>query len=162
MHRRLMKTSLGQQAFKERSPALAGKLRSAFLMFDGQRTVSEVLHATQGLGVALADVQELLDARLLEPVSAADAGACAPPVAGVPVPPAPSAAPSSERTPQERYRDAYPLAVGLTGKLGLTGFRLNLAVEGCTSYDTLAALAPRIQTAVSAREYAPLHQALFD
>lgn len=67
----------------------------------------------------------------------------------------------SARTPQERYRDAYPLAVELTGKLGLSGFRLNLSVEAATSYEELAAVAPKIKDAVGASAYAPLEQALF-
>lgn len=68
---------------------------------------------------------------------------------------------ASARTPQERYRDAYPLAVELTGKLGLSGFRLNLSVEAATSYEELAAVAPKIKDAVGASAYAPLEQALF-
>lgn len=140
----LIKTPEGHQAFKARSAQLAGKLRSAFLLFDGQRTVHEVLHATQGLGVSASDIDGLLQAGLLQ-----DA--------------APSLAPAAlaPRTPQERYRDAYPLAVALTGKLGLTGFRLNLSVEAATSYEALAAVAPKIKDVVGAAAYAPLEHALF-
>lgn len=159
MQQLLVKTASGQQAFKERSPLLAGKLRSAFLMFDGQRTVFDVLQATQGLGVTLADIEGLLQAQLLQevqPQASAPAATSA----------APAATPTTDamdsgRAPQERYRDAYPLAVALTGKLGLSGFRLNLSVESCSSYQELAALAPKIKDAVQAKDYAKLEQALF-
>lgn len=148
MQQLLIKTALGQQAFKERSPLLAGKLRSAFLMFDGQRTVVDVLQATQGLGVTPADIEGLVQAQLLEDTQPQTE-------------PAKEQVAVSSRTPQERYRDAYPLAVELTGKLGLSGFRLNLSVEGCTSYQELAAVAPRIKEAVSQQDYEKLNQALF-
>lgn len=143
----LNKTPLGQQAFKERSAQLAGKLRSAFLLFDGQRTVPEVLNLTQSLGVTAQDIETLQQAGLLQAVIAC--------------PPHPEAT-RSARTPQERYRDAYPLAVSLTGKLGLPGFRLNLSVEAATSYEALAAVAPKIKEAVGPAAFTPLAQALFD
>lgn len=149
MQRVLGKTEAGQQAFKARSAQLAGKLRSAYLLFDGQRTVQDVLQATQGLGVSLADVEGLLQDGLL----------------AMPMPAAPALAPTSTpsaRTPQERYRDAYPLAVTLAGTLGLSGFRLNLSVEAATSYEQLAVVAPRLKEAVGTVAYAPLAQALFD
>ncbi|MBQ0133079.1 MAG: hypothetical protein KBT18_13185 [Comamonas sp.] len=152
MQQLLVKTASGQQAFKERSPLLAGKLRSAFLMFDGQRTVFDVLQATQGLGVTLADIEGLLQAQLLQEVQ---------PQASAPAATPTTDAMDSGRAPQERYRDAYPLAVALTGKLGLSGFRLNLSVESCSSYQELAALAPKIKDAVQAKDYAKLEQALF-
>lgn len=149
MHRVLIKTEQGQAAFKARSAQLAGKLRSAYLLFDGQRTVKAVLLATQGLGVIAADIEALQQAGLLE-----DATPAAPMLA-------PSAMPSG-RTPQERYRDAYPVAVALTSQLGLAGFRLNLSVEGATSFEQLAAVAPKLKEAMGAQAYAPLAQALFD
>ncbi len=39
-----IKTEAGQQAFKARSAQLAGRLRSAFLLFDGQRWPLHSLH----------------------------------------------------------------------------------------------------------------------
>ena len=145
-----IKTEAGQQAFKARSAQLAGKLRSAFLLFDGHRTMDDVLAATQGLGVTAQDIQAMVDAGLLQSATPALAPAQPEPVAQ-----------SGARTPQERYRDAYPVAVELTGKLGLSGFRLNLSVEAATSYEELAAVAPKIKDAVGASAYAPLEQALF-
>jgi hypothetical protein len=145
MQQVLVKTEQGQTAFKARSAQLAGKLRSAYLLFDGQRSVQAVLQATQGLGVCQADIEALQQAGLLAEVAPALAPAQMP----------------SQRTPQERYRDAYPLAVRLTGGLGLSGFRLNLSVEAATSFDDLAALAPKLQQAVGTQAFAPLAHALF-
>ena len=142
----LIKTPEGQQAFKERSALLAGKLRSAFLLFDGQRSVSQVLAATQGLGVVQADIQALQQAGFLQDL------VHTPDLAPADMP---------QRSDQDRYRDAYPLAVALTGKLGLSGFRLNLSVEGATCYADLAAVAPKIKEAVGPAAYAPLQRALF-
>lgn len=145
---RWIKTEQGQQAFKSRSAQLSGKLRSAYLLFDGKRSVQDVLKATQGLGVGLQDIEALLLAGfLVAPVAYAE--------------PLPQMVSPVLRTPQERYRDAYPLAVALTGKLGLSGFRLNLSVEGATGYEQLAAVAPKIKEAVGPQAYAPLEQALF-
>lgn len=159
MQRVLLKTEAGQQVFKARSVPLAGKLRSAYLLFDGQRSVHDVLLATQGLGVSLADIDGLLQGGLLALAMPA-APALAP--THTPSPDTALSRTPSARTPQERYRDAYPLAVTLAGKLGLSGFRLNLSVEGATSYEELAAVAPRLKEAVGAAAYAPLAQVLFD
>jgi hypothetical protein len=64
------------------------------------------------------------------------------------------------RSRQQRYQDAYPIATRLTGALGLRGFRLNLSVEGTSSYDGLLALAPKIRAAVGADKAAELDRAL--
>ncbi len=90
-----------------------------------------------GLGVA--DIDTLVQAGLL--AEAPDSSPAA----------APAAMPFGARLPQERYRYAYPVAVALTGKLGLSGFRLNLSVEAATSFDQLAAVAPKIRDAVGPR-----------
>ena len=44
--------------------------------------------------------------------------------------------------------------------LGLRGVRLNLAVEGATSYEDLLALSPKIRDAVGVDKFAPLAKAL--
>lgn len=149
----LRKTPLGQQAFKERSAVLAGGRRSAFLLCDGVRTAAEVLDSTKGLGVQQADIDALLELGLLEPIAAS-------PIELSPPPAAAQAAPG-ERLPQERYAEGYTIATELTGKLGLKGFHLNLAVEATTCYDDLVAVAPRIRDAVGLERYAPLEHALF-
>jgi hypothetical protein len=66
----------------------------------------------------------------------------------------------ADRSSQQRYKDAYPLATQLTSSLGLRGFRLNLAVEGATSYEELLALAPKIRALVGVEKAAVLDRAL--
>jgi hypothetical protein len=50
-------------------------------------------------------------------------------------------------TDQERYVEAAHLATALTSKLGLMGFRLNLAVESAGTVDELRKLLPKIEAA---------------
>lgn len=159
MQQILRKTSLGQQAFKERNAALSGGRRSAFLLCDGVRTAAEVLASTQGLGVQKEDIDYLLAMGLLEPIhgSAELSGSSA--AANSAEQSQPQAV--SDRPAQERYAQGYSIATELTGKLGLKGFHLNLAVEATTCYDDLVVLAPKIRDAVGPARYAPLEQALF-
>lgn len=148
----LVKTAQGQQAFKERSHSLTQRQRSAFLLFDGQRSIDEVLAATAVMGITRDDVQAMVEQGLLAP--AAGQAATAEPASDV-------QASAAERSPKERYQDAYPIATELTGALGLKGFRLNLAVEGSSGFDDLVALAPRIREAVGEAKYERLKRALF-
>lgn len=145
------KTTEGQQAFKDRSVALSARQRSAFILFDGQRTVAEVLVATQGLGVTQEDVDYLVGMNLLAPVAVAAPA------------PAAAAAPAADMhavPPAERYRVAYPMAVQLTAGMGLRGYRLSLAVESAGDADALLALLPRIQEAVGVEKCRALEAVL--
>lgn len=141
------KTEVGQQAFKERSPQLSAKQRSAFILFDGAKTVEQVLAATAGIGVTPADVEHMVQQGFIAAAQAAAA-------------PEGAAGGGGERTPQQRYAEAYPLATKLTATLGLRGFKLNLAVEAASGYDDLLALLPKIQDAVGAQAAAELERAL--
>jgi hypothetical protein len=160
----LVKTQTGQQTLKDRSVPLSPRQRSAFILFDGKRSVDEVL--ANGMGIAREDIDQMVALGLLEPVE----GSAAPAVAGrapaaeaaKPVAPAVPAAGASGRSKQQRYKDAYPIATQLTGSLGLMGFRLNLQVEGTTGYDDLVALAPKIRAAVGPEKAAALDKALND
>ena len=147
----LVKTAQGQQAFKERSHSLTPRQRSAFLLFDGQRSIDEVLAATAVMGITRDDVRAMVEQGLLAPVAGPAAAEVASDVQ----------ASAAERSPKERYQDAYPIATELTGALGLKGFRLNLAVEGSSGFDDLVALAPRIREAVGEAKYERLKRALF-
>lgn len=155
-----VKTAEGQQAFKERHADFAQRLRSAFLLFDGQRSLGQVLEATASMGITKDDVMHLVNKgwlQLREGVM--------PSLAPAAVMTAPTLAPALPVTDEEqarrRYQRAYPLAVSLTGKLGLKGFRLNLAVEAAMGYGQLVELAPRIREAAGDKAYEALHQALF-
>ncbi|MCW5263534.1 hypothetical protein D5045_26440 [Verminephrobacter eiseniae] len=149
----LIKTQAGQEALKNRHGSLSSRQRSAFILFDGKRSIDEVLGVTVAMGITQGDVQAMMDAGLLVPLPEHQPAAV------------PATAPPEQdpgRSPQQRYQAAYPIAAELTGRLGLRGFRLNLAVEGARSFDDLAALAPKIREAVGAAQYEPLDKALFD
>ncbi|MDP3700870.1 MAG: hypothetical protein Q8R72_08185 [Hylemonella sp.] len=145
------KTEVGQQAFKERSSALSARQRSAFILFDGVKSLRQVLAATTGLGMTVADVEYMVAQGFLVADPSAVAAAEAVTVA---------ATARSARTPQERYAEACPLATQLTASLGLRGFKLNLAIEGAAGYDDLLALLPKIQAAVGHEASRPLERAL--
>ncbi|MEQ6474660.1 hypothetical protein [Comamonas sp. wu1-DMT] len=162
----LVKTPEGQLAFKERHADLSQRLRSAFLLFDGRRSLMQVLEATSALGVNKDDILALVGKGWLatrESSVAADAAAQAH---------ASSLSKSSSASlatadvdpgsAQRRYQRAYPIAVSITGALGLKGFRLNLAVEAAMGYEQLAALAPRIRDAAGDKAYTSLYRALFE
>ena len=166
------KSEAGQQAFKTRSALISPRQRSAFIMIDGVKSTEQLLTAVAGLGVNQGDLDYLVAQGFI--VSAL-APALATPVTSVEVaekPPAeasdgtsefPSTAISSVTlSPQQRYAAAYPLATQLTAKLGLRGFRLNLAVEAARGFDDLLALLPKIQDAVGATASEELAQILMD
>ena len=164
----LVKTEAGQQVLKDRSVPLSPRQRTAFILFDGKRSVDEVLAA--GMGIAREEIDQMVELGLLGPAAGSKAAVTAkapqapPPAAGkapVAAKPAEPALPSG-RSRQQRYKDAYPIATQLTGALGLMGFRLNLQVEGTTSYEDLVALAPKIRAAVGAEKAAALDRALND
>lgn len=177
----LLKTEAGQQVLKDRSVRLSPRQRSAFILFDGKRSVNDVIAA--GMGITGEDIDQMISLGLLGPT---EGGAGATPAS--PTPPAqaalaPNAAlPASPesvmsnaqpagamftqpddaagRNAQLRYQEAYLIATQLTANLGLRGFRLNLSVEGTTNYEELVALAPKIRAAVGPEKSAPLDRAL--
>jgi hypothetical protein len=170
-----IKTDSGLQAFNTRSAQIAARLRPAFILFDGTKTNEQVLTITSKLGVTQQDIDYLVQQGFLSGPSNAGDGirvdlsspmpqvatqqAIEPVTASNPAPttPAPAAA---TRTPQERYRDAMPLATMITASLGFKGFRLNLAVEGAKGYDELLALLPKIQATAGERACMALEWAL--
>lgn len=158
----LVKTLAGQQALKERQGVLSPRQRSAFILFDGKRTLQQVLAATAAMGITQDDVQLMIEQGLLEDAHGAPLAGDAMLLFGAPAEaPVQVAGEGSGRSPRERYQAAYPIATELTAGLGLRGFRLNLAVEGTTGFEELAALAPKIREAVGDPKYTRLEQALF-
>jgi hypothetical protein len=141
-------------AFKERSPLFSARQRSTFIMFDGQKTVQQVLLAASGLGITQDDVDYMLAQGFLSTVPS-DQATTAPSAL---VEPAPE--PVSNRSHQERYAEAKPLATALTATLGLRGFMLNLAVESAAGFPELLALFPKIQDAVGSKAAKQLERAL--
>jgi hypothetical protein len=151
---RLIKTEIGQLAFKERSPLFSARQRSTFILFDGQKTVQQVLAAASGMGITQDDVDYMLAQGFLGTVPS-DQAITAPSALLEPTPDA-----VSNRSPQERYAEAKPLATALTATLGLRGFRLNLAVESAAGFPELLALFPKIQDAVGSKAARQLERAL--
>ena len=178
------KTEAGQQAFRERSSLFSARQRAAFILFDGVKSVEQVLASTASLGITQPDIEHMVTHGFLKE----NALQRAPVVAVAPAPPAspaaqpvrtdgtsatkasaaPQPAPSQaaeavpSRTPQERYSQAKPLATQLTASLGLRGFMLNLGVESASGYDDLLALFPKIQSAVGAKKCEALERVLKD
>ena len=159
---RLSKTESGQAAFKERSPLLSMRQRAMFILFDGQKSVVDILSATVGMGVTAEDVEAMLQKGFLAPAPGSSAsqqalgGATALPLA-------PDSAPAPQatgRTAQQRYQDAKPLATKITAALGLRGFMLNLAVESAAGYPELLALLPKIQAVAGTKASLELERAL--
>ena len=155
---KLIKTETGQQAFKARSPLFSARQRTAFIMFDGNKTVEQVVAGAAGLGLTQEDVDHMLEQNFL---------ALAPGEAFLAEARAQQAA--AEQTvvdsfkahsAQDRYKEAKPLATKLTASLGLRGFRLNLAVESAGGFDELLALLPKIKDAAGASACAELERAL--
>ncbi|MDO8455814.1 MAG: hypothetical protein Q7T07_02745 [Burkholderiaceae bacterium] len=150
----LVKTDVGQKVFKDRSVQLSPRQRSAFIIFDGKRTIDDVLTATAGLGLTKADIDQMIELGLLAQLSEVaepfiEVDTARPPGGMVELGEA-----------QSRYAQAYPLATQLTASMGLRGFRLNLAVEAVGSYSQLVALFPKIRDAVGVEKSMALERAL--
>jgi hypothetical protein len=154
----LAKTELGHRVMKDRSIPLTPRQRSTLILFDGKRTLAQVLEATASTGVTQKDIDKLSELGLVRDnsprITAAKAVAVAAAAAVVKR--------HKERTPQERYADAYPIATRLTAELGLRGFRLNLAVEAAADYEGLVKVASRIRETVGPEKYSELDDALND
>ena len=153
-----VKTESGQQAFKARSPLFSSRQRTAFIMFDGNRSVAQVVAAASGLGLTQEDVDYMVGHGFLAPAAGESLLALAR---------AEQAAAQEVVTQsffvhsaQDRYKEAKPLATKLTAGLGLRGFRLNLAVEAAGGYDELVTLLPKIKDAVGARACVELERVL--
>ncbi len=142
-----IKTEIGLKAFRDRSSQFSAKQRSAFILFDGEKTGEEVLAATSGMSVTQADIDYLEAQGFLSAVKNASTPRSVRDKLDVP-------------TKQARYALAMPIATRLTASLGLRGFRLNLAVEAASGYDDLLALLPKIKDAVGAEACRPLEVAL--
>jgi hypothetical protein len=153
---RLTKTEIGKKAISDRSIALSPRQRSALIIFNGERSLDDVLTMLVGLGFTKADVDHMVSLGLLEEVKdPLETKANAPTV-------------NTEALggfvdvsdAQSRYKLAYPLATQLTASLGLRGFRLNLAVEAAGSYSQLVQLFPKIKEAAGAEKSLALENAL--
>jgi hypothetical protein len=158
----MVKTQAGHRVLKDRSVPLSPRQRSAFILFDGKRTAQEVLAATAPMGVTREDVEQLVTLGLVGEPAAGWAGSAERFDADT-VPAGLTELPEKPvRRPEQRYAEAYPIAIELTSGMGLRGFRLNLAVEAAGSYEQLLLLAPKIREAVGPEKFLPLGLALHD
>lgn len=164
-----VKTELGKSALHDRSLALTPKQRSSFIMFDGKRTVADVLRLTLALGVNADDLGRLVALGLLVPLEGSiDTSSPVAAPNATPAMPAEGIAPessvlsaASQGNDQDHYAKAYPVAVRLTSNLGLRGFRLNLSVESARDLEALKDLAPKIKEAVGVEKFKELENALY-
>ena len=138
------KTDAALQMLRDRHSGLSPRQRAALILFDGQRSLEDVLAATAAGGVTRADIEHLVGLGLL-----------AEPPGGAPFPD--SGLGGLER---ERYLQAYGIATQLTAELGGKWGNLNLAVEAAGSLEELETLAPRIRAAVGPLKFARLEAAL--
>ena len=182
------KTEAGQLALHDRAASLSRRQRSAFIMFDGRRSVADVLRLTAGLGVTEDDIAHMRRLAFLEEDDAVsrvfsvthpqltqppslypEFGESTLPPSGQPVM-LDSVLPSSGKSgmgpaspladAQATYLKAYPIATRLTSELGLRGFLLNLAVESAGTLEKLRELAPKIGAAVGPLKFRELEDAL--
>ena len=153
---RLIKTEVGKKAISDRSITLSPRQRSALIIFNGERSIDDVLTMLVGLGFTKADVDHMVSLGLLEEVNQLVALKVNAPIKAV-----------EElggfvelNEAQSRYKLAYPLATQLTAGMGFRGFRLNLAVEAAGSYSQLVQLFPKIKEAAGAEKSSALENAL--
>ena len=138
------KTDAGLRMLKDRASGLSPRQRAALILFDGHRSLEEVLAATSGGGVTRADIEYLLELGLV-----ADQA---------PVHPFTDSGPGG--LDRDRYLQAYAVATALTAELGGKWGNLDLAVEAANNLEELEVLAPRIRAAVGPLKFARLEALL--
>lgn len=169
----LKKTDKGMEALRVRDPALPQRLRPAFIMFDGQKSIEQVmalLPSTGGQLQVLEDIKQLLQQGLLEllrpagtnqPLTSASdiVDSLAAPVPA-PAAAAPAPAAGTISNPGERYILAYAAASQLVSTLGLKGFRLQLQLEKAQGYEGLVATLPKLREVIDAKKLRPIEAIL--
>ena len=171
----LKKTDKGLEALRTRDPALPKHLRTAFILFDGNKSVGQVmslLPTTSPALLELEDIMRMVQAgwlELLKPSFAPRVPAPSAPVAATvrASPAAVSVSSVSTASTQaaitnhgERYLQAYALLGVLTGEMGLRGFRLQMSVEKAADYHGLVALLPKLRTAIEPKKLRPVEKIL--
>ncbi len=154
---RLTKTEIGKKAISHhQSFELSQRQRSALILFNGERSLSEVLTMLAGFKFTKDEVEKMISLGLLEEVNLSnstqvtESAQVLEPLGGF----------VDLIEAQARYRLAYPLATQLTASLGFRGFRLNLAIEAAGSYSQLVQLFPKIKEAAGPEKSLALENAL--
>jgi hypothetical protein len=153
---RYTKTDAGKQAISDRSKSLSSRQRSALIIVNGERSNEILLKMVEGLGITLADLEHMESLGLIAKIQEESLTVTS-------IAPAKNSAIDSNvliGEAQLRYSRAYPIATQLTAKMGLRGFRLNLAVEASGSYSQLIELFPKIKEAVGAEKAMALEKTL--
>lgn len=138
------KTDAGLRMLKDRASGLSPRQRAALILFDGHRSLDEVLAATSGGGVTRQDIEVLLERGLVSDQP--------------PVQPFGDSGPGG--LDRDRYLQAYAVATALTAELGGKWGNLNLAVEAADNLEEIEALASRIRSAVGPMKFARLEALL--
>ena len=142
----MAKTDAGVRVLKNRQGGLTPRQRAALILFDGQRSLEDVLAATAPGGVTRADIDRLVQMGLV----ADQPAELQFPDSGLPG--------TAER---ERYLQAYGIATMLLAELGPKWSSLHLAVEAASDLQELEELSPRIRAAVGPRKFAELEAILY-
>ncbi len=143
-----VKTAAGRQALKERAENMPRKYHFPFLMCDGVRDSADILAASVQHGFTSVDLYQMVQLGFVEPASKT----IAPALQAV-------TAPTSESSSSPNANamiEAHHLATAMTAKLGLRGFRLNMAVETASSLQDFRALLPKIEEAAGVATAKPL------
>lgn len=146
-----VKTAAGRQALKERSESMPRKFHFPFLMCDGVRDSAEILTASASHGFTSVDLYEMVQAGFIAPAAAAAAAAATSAAAATA-----ASAQAVSTQGAALFIEAEHLATSITAKLGLRGFRLNMAVERAGNLADLKALLPQIQEAAGVAAAKPL------
>jgi hypothetical protein len=153
----MSKTTAGHQVLKDRSAGLSPRQRAALILFDGKRTVQDVLAVTSPTGVTPADIDRLVQMGLV----AEQGTAVRPPETGPDSEPVPlSVSVTAPPAGNGRYLRAYRIGIQLTAELGPRASHLLLAVEAAENLDELVELAPRLRAALLPLKFARFEAAL--
>jgi hypothetical protein len=141
------KTQPGALALRDqRDTRLSRRQRAVLILFDGRRSVEDVMKIAASIGVTPADIEALVEMGL---IAAAD-----PAPQPVPDRRVDSRAPPWEEQERTRcYLAAYPVAVGLISKLGLK-------IRAAQDYQGLVEMLPVMRKVFSEEELHPLLTAL--
>ncbi|TFZ00100.1 hypothetical protein [Ramlibacter humi] len=128
--------------------ALSHQQRLILIIINGKRTVGDILAMTEDSEAGTRDFDHLAYFGLIAVCGDTEAREPVQEAADDPV------------ELQRRFRAAYPVAVSLTGSLGLAGFKLNLAVERATTFHDLVEVSKRLRKVVGPQRFQPLKDAL--
>lgn len=164
----LKKTDKGLEALRTRDPALPKRLRTAFILFDGNKNVAQVMQLLPSSpALELEDVYGLLQSgwlELLNPSLAPQMPARTEPSAATLAATAQKIAASAQHpsihNPSTRYQQAYTLITNSLGEMGLRGFRLQLAIEKADGYEGLVAALPRLRASLDAKKMQQIEKIL--